>query len=50
MCKGENMVEYKDGKIWLEKLEIKDIIDIDVLQDFLDNFALGMNCAAVAVD
>lgn len=44
------MVEYKDGKIWLEKLEIKDIIDIDVLQDFLDNFALGMNCAAVAVD
>lgn len=44
------MVEYKDGKIWLEKLEVKDIIDIDVLQDFLDNFALGMNCAAVAVD
>lgn len=44
------MVEYKDGKIWLEKLEIRDIIDIDVLQDFLDNFALGMNCAAVAVD
>lgn len=44
------MVEYKDGKICLENLEIKDIIEIDVLQDFLDNFALGMNCAAVAVD
>lgn len=44
------MVEYKDGRICLEKLEIKDIIDIHILQDFLDNFALGMNCAAVAVD
>ena len=44
------MVEYVDGKICLEKLEIKDIIDIDVLQDFLDNFAIGMNCAAVSVD
>lgn len=44
------MVEYVDGKICLEKLEIKDIIDIDILQDFLDNFALGMNCAAVSVD
>lgn len=44
------MVEYKDGKVCLEKLEIKDIIDINILQDFLDNFALGMNCAAVAVD
>ena len=44
------MVEYKAGRICLEKLEIKDIIDIHILQDFLDNFALGMNCAAVAVD
>lgn len=44
------MVEYKDSKICFEKLEIKDIIDINILQDFLDNFALGMNCAAVAVD
>ena len=44
------MVEYSNGKVCLEKLEIKDIIDIDVLQDFLDNFALGMNCAAIAVD
>ncbi|MCI5501879.1 MAG: PocR ligand-binding domain-containing protein [Lachnospiraceae bacterium] len=44
------MVEYRNGNICLEKLEVSDIIDIDVLQDFLDNFALGMNCAAVAVD
>lgn len=44
------MVEFSNGKICLEKLEIADIIDISVLQDFLDNFALGMNCAAVAVD
>lgn len=44
------MVEYKNGEICLEQLEVKDIIDINVLQDFLDNFALGMNCAAVAVD
>lgn len=44
------MVEYSNGRICLEKLEIKDIIDIDVLQEFLDNFALGMNCAAIAVD
>ena len=44
------MVKYVDGKICLEALEIEDIIDIDILQDFLDNFALGMNCAAVSVD
>ena len=46
----QKMVKYVDGKICLEALEIKDIIDIDILQDFLDNFALGMNCAAVSVD
>lgn len=44
------MVEFRNGRICLEQLEISDIIDIGVLQDFLDNFALGMNCAAVAVD
>ena len=44
------MVECKGGRICLEKLQIKDIIDIHILQDFLDNFAWGMNCAAVAVD
>lgn len=44
------MIEYYDGKIDLDKIEIADVIDIQVLQDFLDNFALGMNCAAVSVD
>lgn len=44
------MVKYKDGKIHMESLEVGDIIDSDVLQKFLDNFALGMNCAAVSVD
>ena len=28
-----NMVEYRDGKICLEKLEIKDIVDIKALQE-----------------
>ncbi|BAK98855.1 putative methyl-accepting chemotaxis protein [Oscillibacter valericigenes Sjm18-20] len=31
------------------KLEMEDIIDKSVLQLFLDNFALGFNCAAVSV-
>lgn len=44
------MIEYKEGKIDFEKLEIKDIIDVDVLQSFLDNFAIAVNCAAVSVD
>lgn len=44
------MVEIQNGMIGLEKLEVTDIIDINVLQDFLDNFAIGINCAAVCVD
>lgn len=44
------MVEITSGTVNLEKLEVADIIEINLLQDFLDNFALGMNCAAVAVD
>ncbi len=44
------MVIQKNGKIDLQSLEVEDIIDIAVLQKFLDNFALGMNCAAVAVN
>ena len=44
------MVNIKDGMIDLQTLEMKDIIDIPSLQRFLDNFALGMNCAAVSVD
>lgn len=44
------MVEFIDGKVNVQKLEVTDIISVDVLQNFLDNFALGMNCAAVSVD
>ncbi len=44
------MIEVNNGMVNLDKLEVTDIIDIKVLQDFLDNFALGMNCAAVCVD
>lgn len=44
------MIEYKDQKIDFDKLEIKDIIDVHVLQNFLDNFAIAVNCAAVSVD
>lgn len=44
------MVEIINGMVSLDKLEVTDIININILQNFLDNFALGMNCAAVAVD
>ena len=44
------MVNIKDGSVDVQSLEMKDIIDISSLQKFLDNFAIGMNCAAVAVD
>ena len=44
------MLEFIRGEVNLQKLEVSDITDIKVLQEFLDNFALGMNCAAVSVD
>jgi len=44
------MINIIDGQIDLRSLEIEDIIDVDVLQRFLDNFAIGMNCAAVSVN
>lgn len=44
------MVNLENGVIKLDQLEMSDIIDINKLQAFLDNFALGMNCAAVSVD
>ncbi|MBN7774350.1 PocR ligand-binding domain-containing protein [Clostridium aminobutyricum] len=44
------MINIMDGHIDLKSLEIEDIIDVDVLQKFLDNFAIGMNCAAVSVN
>ena len=39
-----------DGKIDMNLLEISDIVDISLLQNFQDNFAIGMNCASVTVD
>ena len=33
-----------------DALEIKDIIDMDLLQRFQDDFAFAMNCASVTVD
>ena len=45
------MVEYTgSGEIDLSVLEVAVVIDVEMLKKFLDNFALGMNCAAVSVD
>jgi len=44
------MVTLKGLTVDVSKLEMQDIIDKSVLQSFLDNFALGFNCAAVSVD
>lgn len=44
------MVSVENGMIDLQNLEIEDIIDVKILQSFLDNFAIGMNCAAVSVN
>lgn len=43
------MISVYESKIDLSKLELEDIIDVNVLQKFLDNFAIGFNCAAVSV-
>lgn len=43
------MIVLDGHKIDVNKLELEDIIDKSVLQSFLDNFALGFNCAAVSV-
>lgn len=42
--------QLKNGELDLELLEIKDVIDIKLLQTFQDNFATGMNIASVTVD
>lgn len=39
-----------NGDLDITALEIKDVIDINVLQTFQDNFATGMNIASVTVD
>lgn len=43
------MIVTNGVQIDMSKLELEDIIDVDVLQNFLDNFAIGFNCAAVSV-
>lgn len=40
----------ENNELDMEALEIKDIIDIKLLQKFQDDFALAMNCASVTVD
>lgn len=39
-----------NGELDIAVLEIKDVIDIKLLQTFQDNFAIGMNIASVTVD
>ncbi|MEA4955990.1 MAG: PocR ligand-binding domain-containing protein [Pseudoflavonifractor sp.] len=43
------MVVLNGHSVDVTKLELQDLIDKAVLQRFLDNFALGFNCAAVSV-
>ncbi|BCZ45164.1 methyl-accepting chemotaxis protein [Clostridium gelidum] len=40
----------ENNELDMNALEIKDIIDIKLLQKFQDDFALAMNCASVTVD
>ena len=42
--------KLENGNIDVSKLEIKDVMDIDLLQTFQDNFAIGMYIASVTVD
>lgn len=42
--------KLKNGDLDVAALEIKDVIDIKLLQTFQDNFAVGMNIASITVD
>lgn len=44
------MIRNINGKIDIDSLEIKDVIDINLLQKFQDNFAEGMNISSITVD
>lgn len=45
------MIKIMDNnQLDMDAIEIKDIIDIGLLQKFQDDFALAMNCASVTVD
>lgn len=40
----------ENNQLDLSVLEVSDIIDVNLLQKFQDNFAIAMNCAAITVD
>lgn len=42
--------KLSNENIDIDLLEIEDVIDIEILQKFQDNFAFGMNIASVTVD
>ncbi|WP_297429007.1 PocR ligand-binding domain-containing protein [Clostridium sp.] len=45
------MIKIKENnELDMDALEIRDIIDIKLLQKFQDDFAFAMNCASVTVD
>lgn len=44
------MITNNNSGISIESLEIKDVIDIDLLQNFQDNFAESMDIASITVD
>jgi ligand-binding sensor protein len=41
---------YAKGSIDIKNIKVSDVIDIDILQRFQDNFAEGMDLASVTVD
>jgi signal transduction histidine kinase len=47
---GKMMIRNDNYNIDIDSLEIKDVIDINLLQKFQDNFAESMNIASVTVD
>jgi signal transduction histidine kinase len=44
------MIENNNSDIDIDSLEIKDVIDINLLQTFQDNFAESMDIASVTID
>lgn len=50
MVKVTNGNNLDSSNINLDSLEIKDVIDIDLLQKFQDNFAESMDIASITVD
>lgn len=45
------MIKFLENhEIDMNVLEIADVLDVSLLQNFQDNFAVGMNCASVTVD